>query len=324
MIRSFVFSQGKLISQDVELDRLRQFLRDGSVHLWVDVEDPSDEEKKQILEDLFEFHPLAIEDCLAVSERPKVDDYENYIFLIMHAVDYLHSAHEFQTTELNMFIGGNFLVTVHDDPLRSISTMMDRVGRNAPLIARAPDRLTYNILDTMLENYTPALEELSSEIAALEDKVLTDPSTDILEDVIQLKTEVQRLRQIVSPQREVIGRIARGEFDIVEQDLLPYFHDSLDHLARINDLSDSYRDTLTNVLQVHLNLQQMQVNRVTKVLTVLATLSLPLVVVTSFYGMNFHPPEFEMIWWRAYLWVFGVSAVLIGILYWFLRRMGWS
>jgi len=323
MIRSFVFSQGKLVDQDVSLELLNQFLQD-EVHVWVDVENPTDEEKKQVLEDLFKFHPLAIEDCLAVSERPKVDDYESYIFLVIHAVDYLHSAHEFQTTELNMFIGRNFLVTVHDDPLRSISTMMDRVRRNAPMVARAADRMTYNILDSLLENYTPALEELSSEIAALEDKVLADPSVDILEDVIQLKTEVQRLRQIVSPQREVLARIVRGEFRIVRPHLLPYFRDSLDHLARIHDLSDTYRDSLTNTLQVHLNLQQMQVNKVIKVLTVLATLSLPLVVVTSFYGMNFRPPEFEMHWAAAYAWVFGISAVMIGVLYWVLKRMGWS
>ncbi|HPG00378.1 MAG TPA: magnesium/cobalt transporter CorA [Kiritimatiellia bacterium] len=325
MIRSFVFNQGKLVSQDVGTDVLRLVLYDEGVQVWVDAENPTDEENKQLLEGIFNFHPLAIEDCLAVSERPKVDDYGDYIFMVIHAVDYLNSAHEFRTTELNLFIGKNFLVTVHQDPLRSIGAMIDRVIKNAPLIARAPDRLTYHILDSLLENYNPALEELSREIGDLEEKILTNSSTSAFHDILQLKSEVQRLRQIVAPQREVIARLAHGEFKIVRAHLLPYFRDLLDHLSRINDMADTYRDALTSTLQVHLNVQQMQVNRVIKILTVMATLSMPLLIVTSYYGMNIsHIPNTSWSWETGYATILGGTGLVTLLLYIIMRRKGWS
>ncbi len=325
MIRSFIFSQGKLVSQDVGIDVLRLVLYDEGVHLWVDVENPTDEENKTILEGVFSFHPLAIEDCIAVSERPKADDYQDYVFMVIHAVDYHHSMHEFCTTEMNLFIGKNFLVTVHKDPLRSVSLTIERVIKNAPLVARAPDRLTYHLLDALLENYGPALDELSTEIAELESSVLRNPSMDVLNSVLKLKTEVQRLRQIISPQREVIARLAHGEFKVVRAHLLPYYRDLLDQLSRIYDLSENYKDSLMNILQVHLNLQQMQVNHVIKVLTVLATLSMPILIITSYYGMNIqHMPNTGWPDWKwAYAFIWGITALCTGTIFWLLKRKKW-
>jgi magnesium transporter len=326
MIRSFVFNQGKLVSQDVGMDVMRLLLYDEGVQIWTDAEKPTEAETKELLEGVFNFHPLAIEDCIAVSERPKIDEYDQYLFMVVHAVDYHHEAHRFQTTELNMFIGRNFLVTVHDDPLKSVATTMDRVLKNAPAVARAPDRLTYHLLDALLENYEPALLELSSELGELEKKALVQTSVSILTDVLQLKTEVQHLRQITTPQREVLSRLAHGEFKIVRSSLLPYYRDLLDHLSRISDRIDTYRDSLTNTLQINLNLQQMQVNRVIKILTVLATLSMPLLIVTSWYGMNVrHLPNTEgPDWWISYLIILGGTGLWTALLFLFLKRRGWS
>ena len=178
----------------------------------------------------------------------------------------------------------------------------------------------------LLENYQPALEDLCAEIAELESKVVSDPSVDVLSSVLKLKTEVQRLRQIIAPQREVIARLAHGEFKIVRAHLLPYYRDLLDHLSRINDAADNYRDSLMNILQVHLNLQQMQVNRVIKILTVLATLSMPILIVTSYYGMNIrHMPNTEWPNWQySYLIILGGTGIWTTLLYLYLRRKGWS
>jgi magnesium transporter len=327
MIRSFVFNQGRLVGQDLDVDSLRLVLFDKGLNVWVDMESPSAEEAKRVLEDVFGFHPLAIEDCLTLSERPKVDEYETYLFLVIHAVDYTRGSEELRTTELNIFMGKDFLVTFHNAPLRSIAATVDRVMKNAPAVARAPDRLAHTILDFLFENYRPVLGELSAEIAALEEKVLAAKSADILGDVLKVKSEVQRLRQIVAPQRELVGRFARGEFQFVRAHLLPYYRDLHDQLVRISDLAESYRDSLTNVLQVHLNLQQTEVNQVIKVLTVLATLALPIFIITSFYGMNMphfpnlHPESGRV--WEAYLWVFGVTAAWTILLYWYLKRKGW-
>jgi magnesium transporter len=327
MIRSFVFNQGKLVGQDLDPDSMKLVLFDKGLHLWVDLEQATDDEAKAILDGVFGFHPLAIEDCLTLSERPKVDEYENYLFLVIHAVDYTRGTNEFQTTELNIFMGKEFLVTFHRDQLRSITATVDRVQKNSLSCARAPDRLAHTILDFLFENYRPVLDELSGEIGDLEEKVLASASANILPEVLKVRTEVQRLRQIITPQRDVIARFARGELTFIRSHLVPYYRDLYDQLSRINDLADSYRDSLNNVLQVHLNLQQTQVNQVIKVLTVLATLAMPILIITSFYGMNvphfLPPPEDRSRIPEAYLWIFVITIVSTFILYWYLKRKRW-
>lgn len=306
------------------MDLLRVILYDDDVQVWVDIENATPEEKKSVLEKVFDFHPLAIEDCIALTERPKVDDYDNYIFLVIHAVDYINRLHVFQTTEMNLFIGKNYLVTCHDDPLKSISNTMDRIQKKSTPLAKTPDRLAYYILDILFDNYQPALDELSSELAALEHQVLTGDTEDVLSTVAKLQTEVQRLRQIMAPQRDVISRMIRGEFPkLVRSPVVPYLRDLQDNLARISDLAETYKDSLTSTLQIHLNLQQMQVNRVMKVLTVMATLSLPVVAIASFYGMNFDLIELRLPGLWPYAYIFGLVAGITGSLFWIMKRKGW-
>jgi magnesium transporter len=168
------------------------------------------------------------------------------------------------------------------------------------------------------------MEELSMEIAELEQRVIHSPTIDVLTEVTYLKSEVQRLRQIVWPQRELISRLAHGQFKIVRAHMLPYYRDLLDQLVRITDLTDTYRDSLTNILQIHLNFQQAHVNQVIKVLTVLATLAMPMLIVTSFYGMNVqHWPTMAASTAYAYYWVFGVTGVSTLFVFLYLKRRGW-
>ncbi|MEI6083353.1 MAG: magnesium transporter CorA family protein [Verrucomicrobiota bacterium] len=324
MIRSYVFNQGKLVGQDLDIDSLKLVLHDKGLQVWVDMEAPTDAETKSILEDVFSYHPLAIEDCLTLSDRPKVDEYEDYLFLVIHAVDCTKGAQEFRTTELDIFMGKDYLVTFHRDPLRSITATIDRVMKNAPALARAPDRLTHTILDQLFDYYQPVLDELSAGIAELEEEMFTTkPSTEILAAVVRTKKQVTKLLQIVAPQREVIARFGRGEFKFVRAHLVPYYRDLFDALARITGRAEGYRESLNTSLDVHLNLQQMQVNQIIKVLTVLATLSLPIVVVTTYYGMNFHLPEYNLSAPLAILWVFGISGACTFTLFLWLKRKGW-
>ena len=325
MIRSFVFSQGKLVGQDLALDFLKVMVVDEDAQIWVDLDQATPEENKALLEGVFNFHPLAIEDCVSPSEQPKIDEYDGYVFMVIHAVDYSHSEHQFQTTELNLFIGKNFLVTYHDKPLRSVQSTIERVLRNSAAVARAPDRLTYTLLDFLLDNYDPALDDLSAEFSELDKVMLSGDPGNVLEQIMALKNEVRRVRIIIAPQREVIARIARGEFKIIRAHLLPYYRDLLDRLNRIHDLAETYRESLTETLQVHLNLQQMQINRVIKVLTVLATLSMPLLIITSYYGMNIrHMPNTEWPDWKhAYAFIWGVTAAITGLIYVVLKKKDW-
>ncbi|MCO5044815.1 MAG: magnesium transporter CorA family protein [Verrucomicrobia bacterium] len=325
MIRSFVFSQGKLVGQDLGLDFLRVMLIDDDAQIWVDLERATPEETKELLESMFNFHPLVIEDCISPSEHPKVEEYETYLFLVMHAVDYAAKERCFRMNELNLFIGKNFLVTYHDDPMRSIDLTIERVLKHSAGVARAPDRLTYTLLDMLLDQYNPSTERLSFDIEEMERAAIDTKSRTFLPDVLHLKDEVSRLRSIVAAQREVMSRIARGEFKIIRAHLLPYFRDLQDALIRLAGQTESYRDSLTNLITVQLNMQQAETNQVVKVLTVLATLSLPLVAITSFYGMNVQhwPNEDWPPWPWSHLIILALNAVVTAAIYWILRRKNW-
>jgi magnesium transporter len=174
-----------------------------------------------------------------------------------------------------------------------VAATIDRVLKNSAAVARAPDRLTYTLLDLLLDHYQPALDDMAREFSTnWRAQLLSGGRRPMVERIFRLKNEVRRVRQIMAPQREVIARLARGEFKLVRAHLLPYYRDLLDRLNRMTMLAETYRDSLTDTLQVHLNLQQMQVNKVIKVLTVMATLTVPFLAITSFYGMNIrHMPN---------------------------------
>src|ERR1043165_4627774 len=184
MIRSFAFTtQGRLHTRNIERFLMPTLLADTNLFLWVDLENPTEQETKFVLEDVFHFHPLSIEDAVNVSAAPKVEEYTPkeddkftpYLFMVIHAVDYSRKDGVFATRELNFFLGKNFLVTYHEVPIRSVSMTEERAIKGTMAIARAPDRVAYNLLDSIVDNYKPALDELSLEIADLEQQALQNP-----------------------------------------------------------------------------------------------------------------------------------------------------
>ena len=232
MIRSLAFTtQGRLHTRDIEMFLMPTLLSDTNLFLWIDLENPTDVEKKFVLETLFHFHPLSVEDCVGISASPKVEEYSPkeeekfapYLFMVIHAVDYSRKDGVFGTSELNFFLGKNFLVTYHDVPLRSITQTEERAVKGTMHIARAPDRVAHTLLDAIVDNYKPALEELSLEISELEQQALQHPSAETLNKILQIKKEVLHLRQIIGPQREVLARFARGEFNLIRPHLVPYY-----------------------------------------------------------------------------------------------------
>jgi magnesium transporter len=331
MIRSFAFTtQGRLHSKDIEMFLMPTLLADTNLFLWVDLEAPTPEESKYILEDIFHYHPLSIEDCVAVSPSPKVEEYTPkegdqfmpYLFMVIHAVDYNRKDGVFGTSELNFFLGKNFLVTYHERPLKSISSTSERCTKGTMHIARAPDRVAHTLLDSIVENYKPALEELSLEIAELEDQVLQRPDRATLNKIIQVKKEVLHLRQIIGPQREVLARFARGEFKLIRAHLVPYYRDVYDGLFHINELAHTYTDSLTGILQVYLNMSSNQTGEVVKLLTLITIITTPLMMIGTWYGMNFeHMPELKPAW--AYPLAMAVTACSTIATYWYFKKKKW-
>lgn len=317
-------------SKDLEIFLMPTLLADTNLFLWVDLENPTPEETHCFLEGMFHFHPLSIEDCVQVSPSPKVDEYQPkeddrfspYLFMVIHAVDYSRKDGVFATRELNFFLGKNFLVTYHVVPLKAIQMAEELCQRSSVHIARAPDRLAHTLLDSIVDNYKPALEELSMEIADLEDKVLQNLSTDTLNKIIQIKREVLHLRQIIGPQREVLARFARGEFKLIRAHLVPYYRNVYDALFHISSQAQNYADTLTSILQVYLNMTSNQTSEVVKLLTLITVITTPAMVVGSWYGMNFKfLPEIE---WRYGYGLAGAVTILSTLsTYWYFKKKKW-
>jgi len=331
MIRSFAFTtQGRLHSKDVEVFLMPTLLADTNLFLWVDLEKPSTEEAKRILDGIFHFHPLSIEDCIGISSAPKVEEYQPkdgdrfsaYLFMVIRAVDYSRKDGVFATSELNFFLGKNFLVTYHDVPLKSIQATEERCLRGTMHIARAPDRVAHTLLDGIVENYKPALEELSLEIAALEDQVVEHPTKKTLNKLVKIKKEVLHLRQIIGPQREVLARFAAGEFKLIRPHLVPYYRDVYDGLFRISTLAQAYMDSLTNILQVYLNMSSNQTGEVVKLLTMITVITTPMTLVGTWYGMNFDAIH-EFKWARGYHLAIGLTVVSTALTVWWFKRKKW-
>jgi magnesium transporter len=331
MIRSLVFTtQGRLHSKDIDMFLMPTLLSDTNLFLWVDLESPTPQETKYVLEEVFHFHPLSIEDCVAASPSPKVDEYSPreedrftpYLFMVIHAVDYSRKDGVFATSELNFFLGKNFLVTYHDGPLRSVTVTEECAVKATINIARAPDRVAHMLLDSIVESYKPALDELSLEIGELEQQALQHPTTQTLNKILQIKKEVLHLRQIIGPQREVLARFARGEFKLIRGHLVPYYRDVYDALFHISELAQGYADTLTGILQVYLNMSSNRTGEVVKLLTMITVITTPLMMVGTWYGMNFkHMPELD--------WRYGYSAAVVLTLlstlatYWYFKTKKW-
>jgi magnesium transporter len=331
MIRSLVFTtQGRLHSKDIEMFLMPTLLSDTNLFLWVDLEGPTSEEAKYVLEDIFHFHPLSIEDCVTASPSPKVDEYSPkeddmftpYLFMVIHAVDYSRKDGVFATSELNFFLGRNFLVTYHTGPLRSVALTEERAVKATTNIARAPDRVAHTLLDSIVDNYKPALDELSLEIAELEQQALQNPTQQTLNKILQVKKEVMHLRQIIGPQREVLARFARGEFKLIRAHLVPYYRDVYDSLFHISELAQGYTDSLTGILQVYLNMSSNRTGEVVKLLTMITVVTTPLMMVGTWYGMNFkHMPELD--WKYGYAAALGLTLLSTLGTYWYFKKKDW-
>ena len=332
MIRSFAFTtQGKLHSKDIETFLMPTLLADTNLFLWLDLEKPTAEESKLVLEDIFHFHQLSIEDCVSVSPSPKVEEYvpkdedkfSPYLFMVIHAVDYSRKDGVFATKELNFFLGKNFLVTFHEVPLRSVQQTEERCLKSSVHIARAPDRVAHTLLDGIVENYKPALDELAFEIAELEQEVVEHPSPKLLNRIIQIKKEVLHLRQIIGPQREVLSRFAQGEFKLIRPHLVPYYRDVYDGLFHIGELAQNYTDSLTGLLHIYLSMSSNQTGDVLKLLTLITLITTPVTIVGTWYGMNFGDsmPELRMTY--GYELAIAITVISTALMWWWFKKKKW-
>jgi magnesium transporter len=320
MIRSFVFSDGKLVGRDLDLDALRLVGADKGLIVWVDLDNPTDEEIKSILEGVFQFHPLAIEDCVTPSSLPKIEDYETYLFIVTHAVDFTRTE-KFASTELDLFVGKEYLVTFHRAPLKSVQSTIDRVVKSIGVVARGPDRLAHTVLDFLVDNYQPVIAELGTELEEMEESVLAKTSGEkFIADILQVRGDFSRLRSIVRPQRDIIDRLARGDSKLIRPLMLPYFRDLRDNLARIDETAASYHERLMMAFDIYLNKAAFETNEGIKFLTAITAVTIPVMIIGTWYGMNFETMH-ELK--HGYPWAIGCTVVTTLLMVVYLKKKKW-
>lgn len=324
MVRMFRFSPDGSVRRFDEPAAAPGWTSGGTDSVWIDLEAPSDDELT-ILADPFHFHPLAIEDCLTPEHQPKVEDFGGTLFLIVRGIDFTPpvAGAGFQTLKLAAFLGPDYLVTYHRRPMRSVGLVRDRYDQKSGHgLFRGVDHLLYEILDHLVEYYFPVLESLEEEIDAVEDEILGDCGPETLDHVIRTKRRVQEIKRTLAPHREVFGRIGRETFSTIAPHSAAFYRDLYDSTARLAETADSYRDLLTTLFDAYLSVVSQRINEVMKVLTVIATILLPLTFIVGVYGMNFdHMPELH--WRYGYFVVWAVMLTVAAGLLWGFRKRGW-
>ncbi|HET6916725.1 MAG TPA: magnesium/cobalt transporter CorA [Acidimicrobiales bacterium] len=314
---------GHLITADGASHELNaasvQGLIDSGTHFWADIEGV-DSETLSMLSDTFRFHPLAVEDVEHFGQRPKIDMYDDFALLVVYGTT--RDAH---LAEVHCFYSERYLVTVHTEPCPDFSSLVERLERRG---GPGGDHvmLLYRVIDTLVDGYFPVLSTLDDRIDDLEDEILQRPTEDQLGQLFDMKRSLIALRKVVTPQRDMFASML-GSGDTLPgmtPDAERYFRDLYDHLIRISDLVDSYRDLLSGALDTHLSTVSNRLNVVMKQLTIIATIFLPLSFLTGFFGQNFGWMVDRITSFPVFIGA-GVGlqvAVVVGLLVLF-RRRGW-
>ncbi len=320
-----VYRQGqKKVEEGFTMDQLPELLNDPSLLIWVDMESPTEDDERVLL-DVFHFHPLTVEDCHENRHYPKIEEFPGYLYFIVHGVRADTSPDRFNTIELDGFLGPNYVITYHHDSFRSINNVKQLLRTSPMICQRGSAFLCHQILDQIVDYYSPVLDDFDDRIDRLEQEIFTlkQPNNEILSQIMDLKRSVLRLRRISVKQMDVILRMSRGEFrELIPEEMRPFYRDVHDHLTRVVDLAESYRDLISGSLEAYLSVVSNRLNEIMKVLTIFSAIMLPLTFIAGVYGMNFeNMPELRSRY--GYYATWGIMLlVAFGMLIFFWRR-GW-
>lgn len=327
MIRALYRSCNGDIYTDIHSFQLSEAIQDGEGLLWLDMANEPKEGCIPILRDIFGFHPLAIDDALEESHVPKVDDWGTYLYLVLHGVVFDPGEEEpLSTNELDLFLGENYLVSYRLNGMPGLEHVWETCQRDERLMQKGAGNLLYRIADEIVANYMPAVEEIDERVDQIEDVLFDRPEPQLLEQIFSLKRALLHLRRIMSPQREVLNKLARGDFGVLQEDDKVFFRDVYDHLVRLYDIVEGLRDLVGGALETYLSVVSNRMNEVMKILAVITTLFMPISFLSGFFGMNFFQPVTSLPAWTERITFFVVLGLMILIpvgMYLWMRRRRW-
>lgn len=307
-----------------DLDEVSELIKDKENLVWIDLNSPKEEELNKVAEE-FNFHPLAVEDVMQQHQRPKVDEYENFYLVIFYALSISEGDTKFKATEIDMFMGENFLVTVHYEEIPDLKEAKKRWQSNADQINRDIGVLLYSLLDSLVDNYFPVLDNLIDQVEELEDLIFEErkgPQRNYIQTTLGIKRNLINMRRVVAPERDLLNILTRRDSPIFSEKTNIYFQDVYDHLVRVTDSLDSYRDLLSGALDANLAVISNDLNKVMRTLTAASIILMTNALIAGIYGMNFdNMPELK--WQYGYVYCL-VLMVVVSIGLWRLfKHLKW-
>ena len=328
-VRITVLDYGPQGATEKKVDRVQDLARyrDTPSVTWINVEGLHDVELIEQLGEMFGLHRLTLEDVLNCGQRPKIEDYGNYHFIVMKSL--LMRNGELETEQISFFLAGNFVITFQEVPGDSFEAVRERIRHGRGQIRQmGPDYLTYALIDALVDEFFPILENYGDRIEELESEILEDPTQETVHRIHGLKRELLLLRRAAWPEREVINAMQRQESDVIHPETQVFLRDCYDHTIQVIDMIETYRDLASSMLEVYLSSASNRLNEVMKVLTIISTIFIPLNFIAGVYGMNFHRESSpfnmpELDWYFGYPAVLAVMAATAGGLVMYFKRKGW-
>jgi magnesium transporter len=276
----------------------------------------------------FGFHPLAIDDALQETHVPKLDDWGDYLYIVLNYMnmELNEETWEAEVDELDIFLGSNYIVTHHDHPIPAVDEAWAACDRDERNVREGADHLLYRIADNLVAGYMPAVEKIDDAIDQIQDQVFLRPSPRTLERLFMLKRVLLAMRRIILPQREVLNKLARDDYQVIDPKDRIFFRDIYDHLVRLHDLNESLRDLVSGAVDTYLSVINNRMNEVMKTLTIITVLFMPLTFLTGYFGMNFFEPPGSLNGWTRepiFYLTLAVIFVLPMVMYIWMRRRTW-
>jgi len=327
MIRTLFYTPGKPVRSDIPPLEFSRLLGDKRGMLWVDFMSEPPETALPILQS-FGFHHLAIDDALQETHAPKIDDWGDYLYIVLNYMRLVKDTESWDTEidELDIFLGRNYVITHHDNPITSIDETWVTSQRDPRYAQDGADHLLYKIIDEIVMNYMPVIEKIDEEIDIIEDQLFDRPSSQTLARLFTLKRVLLAMRRILLPQREVLNKMARDDYQVIDRKDRIFFRDIYDHLVRLHDVNESLRDLVGGALDTYLSVINNRMNEVMKTLTIITTLFMPLTFVTGFFGMNFfaaNPPYASWTLPTIFYGTLGLMLLTPVFMFFWMRRRTW-
>ncbi|PMB44464.1 magnesium and cobalt transport protein CorA [Fischerella thermalis CCMEE 5330] len=297
---------------------------------WVDVRGLGSEDILQRLGQVFELHPLVLEDIVNVPERPKIEDYQDQLVIIARMVMPKKKSHGFHSEQVSFVLGKHYLLTVQEEPKRDcFEAVRSRIFKNKGIICKkGPDYLAYALMDAIIDGFFPVLEKYGERIEDLEDEVISQPTPKTLKKIYKVKRELLQLRRAIWPQRNLLHTLIQDENEMISHEVRVYLRDCYDHAVQVIDMVETYRELTSGLMDVYLSAVSNRMNEIMKLLTVISAIFIPLTFIAGVYGMNFNTEKSpynmpELNWYWGYPACLAVMAVIAGVLLYIFWRKGW-